>query len=76
VFTANNKVESKIMNNYFSLGVDAKIALEFHTFRNEMPNLCASRFGNKVFPLCQYGQIISSYYLLLGPAVKCSLTLA
>ena len=29
--------EKYVMNNYFGLGIDAKIILEFHKFRDEYP---------------------------------------
>ena len=36
-----------IMSNYFSFGIDAKIALDFHNKRNDQPNLFTSQAMNK-----------------------------
>ena len=40
---------AKVMNNYLGIGVDAQIALNFHTAREEKPHLFTSRFFNKYF---------------------------
>lgn len=38
----------KVMNNYLGIGVDAKVSLEFHTFREQFPDWFRSQIGNKV----------------------------
>jgi Ca2+-binding EF-hand superfamily protein/diacylglycerol kinase family enzyme len=48
-----DKPRESILNAYLGLGVDAEIALKFHTLREEMPGLFRSRTLNKLI----YGQL-------------------
>ncbi|KFO22636.1 Diacylglycerol kinase kappa, partial [Fukomys damarensis] len=41
--------EKCVMNNYFGIGLDAKISLEFNTRREENPKQYNSRFKNKIW---------------------------
>lgn len=41
--------DDTIMNNYMSIGVDAKVALEFHRLRDENPSIFLSQSINKIW---------------------------
>lgn len=43
-----DKLPLKVLNNYFSLGADAKIALDFHSAREKNPELFTSQAFNKI----------------------------
>lgn len=40
---------AKAMNNYMGIGIDAKVALEFHHIREQYPEWFHSQFGNKLW---------------------------
>lgn len=41
--------EISVMNNYFGIGLDAKIAFDFDQLRNEHPEKCRSRLKNQMW---------------------------
>jgi len=43
------KIITKVVNNYMSVGIDAKVALLFHKQREENPELFSSRTINKMW---------------------------
>jgi hypothetical protein len=51
--------ESAVMNNYFGIGIDAKISLDFHQKREEHPEKCRSRAKNYMW----YGVLGSKEWL-------------
>lgn len=51
--------ERSVMNNYFGIGIDAKISLDFHMKREEHPEKCRSRAKNYMW----YGVLGSKQWL-------------
>lgn len=51
--------EKVVMNNYFGIGIDAKISLDFHNKREEHPEKCRSRAKNYMW----YGVLGSKQWL-------------
>ena len=45
---AKTKLPLNVLNNYFSIGADAKIALDFHSAREKNPELFTSQAFNKI----------------------------
>lgn len=50
------------MNNYFGIGIDAKISLDFHNKREEHPEKCRSRTKNFMW----YGVLASKEWLCVS----------
>lgn len=51
--------ERCVMNNYFGIGIDAKISLDFHNKREEHPEKCRSRAKNYMW----YGVLGSKQWI-------------
>jgi len=47
VGTSKDNTQVRVMNNYFGIGVDADLCLDFHNAREENPDKFKSRFRNK-----------------------------
>lgn len=45
--TSEDNAQIFVMNNYFGIGLDADITLEFHNKREDKPEKFTSRFHNK-----------------------------
>ena len=59
------------MNNYFGIGIDADVSLDFHTAREENPNKFNSRWKlNWYFISINYKEII--YKVLKNVKIFCS----
>ncbi|KAK9817740.1 hypothetical protein WJX72_001471 [[Myrmecia] bisecta] len=46
---AEQKAVKKTLNNYLGIGIDAKVALEFHQVREQYPGWFQSQMGNKLW---------------------------
>lgn len=45
--TSEDNTQIMVMNNYFGIGIDADLCLDFHNAREENPNKFNSRLHNK-----------------------------
>lgn len=58
-------LEKCVMNNYFGIGLDAKISLEFNNKREEHPEKCRSEL-----------LVLSGHFMLVIRWYECLLTIA
>lgn len=53
------------MNNYFGIGIDADLCLDFHNAREENPDKFNSRLHNKVVPSHVTREVLRAISVLL-----------
>lgn len=70
--STGNLLETKVLNNYFSIGIDAKIALQFHEKRNSNPEMFKNQTVNKMW----YGALGSQAVLTMDGCAKLSTEVA
>ncbi|KAL4422402.1 hypothetical protein ABPG75_008599 [Micractinium tetrahymenae] len=58
------------LNNYLGIGVDAKVALEFHAMREQYPSFFTSQLGNKFWYTAVGGKDIVSGHACVNLAQK------
>lgn len=69
-FSREGFFERCVMNNYFGIGIDAKISLDFHHKREEHPEKCRSRARNYMW----YGVLGSKEWLQVSQYILCDMT--
>ncbi|CAF0782721.1 unnamed protein product [Brachionus calyciflorus] len=63
--------EKTVMNNYFGIGIDAKLCLEFHITREEHPEKCKSRIRNHMlYSLLGSKELVQRTYRNLEQKVR------
>ena len=67
--TNEDNAQIFVMNNYFGLGLDAELCLDFHNRREENPEKFTSRIHNKGEAL--NGFLLFTLFLSLSPRCLC-----
>jgi len=64
-------LDSKVMNNYMGIGMDAGIAIKFHQLREQFPEQFSSQLQNKMW----YGQLgAEAYFFPSNPELLSQIT--